>query len=137
MYLHAYTFLQSVADTAAPVLPNPLVSLGRLFFMLVAFVFVAGLAFYSTRWIASAKFARQTTGNLRIVEQMQIGLQASVQLIEAGEKVLLIGVTKERVSLLCEIPKDGVAIPPTRRQMPTFPFENILNQMISKTDKKR
>ena len=138
MYLNYFLVLQTAVDgaltqTPTLVLPNTGDVIGRIFGMLAAFVFVALLAFYATRWIAVAKMGRQRTGNLRLIEQMQVGLQNSVQLLKAGERYWLIGVTKERITLLGEIPAEELALDkPEAAQLPQLPFESVLSRVVAR-----
>ncbi|MCL2047636.1 MAG: flagellar biosynthetic protein FliO [Defluviitaleaceae bacterium] len=82
------------------------------FWSLLRFVaatgFVAFLAYYATRKIANANTIGQKSKNVSVVETINLGGQAAVKLVKAGDKYLVLGVTKERVSLLSEIDKEHI-----------------------------
>ena len=75
---------------------------GRFFYILILVVFVALLAYWSTKLIASARVGKLRSGkrNLEVLESIGVGVQAAVQIIRAGEQFFLIGVTKEKISML-------------------------------------
>lgn len=98
--------------------------LGRFFSVIMAIVFVMFLAYYATRWLAGARYIRHGKSNIRLLEGAAVGHQSSVQLVKAGEKVFLIGVTRERITFLAEIPKEQVVEP--EAESPPIPFEKYL-----------
>jgi len=94
-----------------------------------ATVLVAILAWYVTRRMAGAGKLGKKSGNLSIIDSVNLGGQATVQLIKAGEKYLVIGVTKEHVTLLGEV--DEVTEP----EAPNFshlntPFGKVLSRFV-------
>ena len=82
-----------------------LASVGQFFYILLLVVFVVLLAYYSTRLMASARSGRKRGGrhNLEIIEGVGVGAQATAQIVRAGSRYFLVGVTKERVTLLAEL----------------------------------
>ncbi|MDR2903570.1 MAG: flagellar biosynthetic protein FliO [Clostridiales bacterium] len=107
--------------------------IGQLFFLIFVFAGVIVLAYYSTKWIASAKHSRRG-GNLNLIESMSIGHQSAVALIRAGKKVLLIGVTKDNIGLLSEMEEDSISIPETKTQAIPISFEKYLKKYFSRTE---
>ena len=91
--------------------------------------FVALLAYYSVKMMGLARGRRGLgNGNLNVVESIMVGQQSMVQLVRAGEKYLVIGVTRERVTLLAEL--DEISEP----EEPEVPFSSILNRFIQPKD---
>jgi len=76
--------------------------LGQFFYILLAFAIVILLFLFFARWFASMRYAGRGR-NLRVIESCGVAQQASVQILQAGGRVFLIGVTKDRVSMLAEI----------------------------------
>ena len=107
MYLTAFVLLES---TPALPMPNLLEAFGRMAGALIAFVFVAFLAYYVTKLIANARFSAGAGRNIQVLEQVAISSQSTIQLVRAGERYLLIGVTKESINTLCEIPKEEITL---------------------------
>ena len=92
---------------------------------------VALLAYFVTKKMAGARFAGQKSGNLAIVESINVGGQAIVQLVKAGEKYIVIGVTKERITLLGEVDKDDIVQQaPVDLKTLNTPFGKVLSRFI-------
>ena len=98
-------------------------------------LFVVLLAWYVTKKMASARGGgvRQTC-NLSVVESIAVGGHAVVRLIKAGDSYVLIGVTKERITLLGEIPGEQI----TERELAELkmdnPFGKIMQKFINNKD---
>jgi flagellar protein FliO/FliZ len=99
-----------------------------------ATLFVAILAYYATKKLAGARSGLgRKGGNLSLIESINIGGQAVVQLVKVGDKFLVVGVTKERVTLLGEVDKEQVVEieAPVYNPMNT-PFGKILSRFTEK-----
>jgi flagellar protein FliO/FliZ len=81
---------------------------GQFFYILLLVVLVSVLAYYTTRWVASARFGRLGKRNLEIVESIGVGTQAYVHLVRVGKKYALVGVTRMQVSPLYELSEDDL-----------------------------
>ena len=76
--------------------------LGQFFYILFIFAAVILLFLICTRWLASMRGIARGK-NLRVIESCVITPQISVQILQAGERLFLIGVTKDRIDMLAEI----------------------------------
>ena len=93
------------------VLPNnSLMSIGQLFFFIVAFVIVLFLAVYITRLLATSSYLKLHNKNIKILESIGVGHQNSIQLIKVGEKYILIGNTKEKITFLLDLEEDDIVL---------------------------
>ena len=71
-----------------------------------ATVFVALLAYYVLKLMGGTRarqFGRIRGRNLQLIDSISVGVGTSIQIVKAGEKYLVISVTKERVTLLTEV----------------------------------
>ncbi|MDR1558101.1 MAG: flagellar biosynthetic protein FliO [Clostridiales bacterium] len=76
--------------------------LGQFFYILLIFAIVILLFLFCARRFASLRYGGKGR-NLRVIETCQVGAQSCLQIVRAGGRVFLIGVTKDRVSLVAEI----------------------------------
>ncbi|MCL2386692.1 MAG: flagellar biosynthetic protein FliO [Defluviitaleaceae bacterium] len=111
-----------------------------IFRFFAATILVAILAYFVTKKMAGARGMGigRRTGNLSIVESINVGGQAVVRLVKAGDKFLVIGVTKERVTLLSELGKEQI----DEIETPDFkglnmPFSKILSRFQNQKDEQR
>lgn len=89
---------------------NNTTSILQLFFFIIAFIFVLVLAVYSTRLLASSSYLKNRNKNIKVLESIGIGYHNSIQLIQIGNRYILIGNTKEKVTLLLDLKQDDIAL---------------------------
>ncbi|MCL1846244.1 MAG: flagellar biosynthetic protein FliO [Defluviitaleaceae bacterium] len=100
-----------------------------------ATILVAVLAWFVTKKMVGANRVGRKSGNLSVVESVNLGGMTTVQLVKAGEKYLVIGVTRERVTLLGEIDKEQIAEPDvTNFSHLNTPFGKVLSRFIKPQD---
>lgn len=79
----------------------------QLIIVLVCFVVVLVLAYYTTRWLANYQKGRSFNKNLKIVETLKLSPDKYVQIIACGkDKYLIVGLSKNEVTLLGELSED-------------------------------
>ena len=79
----------------------------QLIIVLVCFVVVLVLAYYTTRWLANYQKGRSFNKNLKIFETLKLSPDKYVQIIACGkEKYLIVGLSKNEVTLLGELSED-------------------------------
>ena len=76
--------------------------------VLILFVFVLGITWVTTRWIANYQKGRALSGNLEVVETMRITGNKFLQIVRAGKKYLVIAVGKDEIHMLTELTEDEV-----------------------------
>lgn len=74
--------------------------------VLVLFVFVLGITYVTTRWIANYQKGKAAGGNLEVIETMRITNNKYVQIVRAGNKYLAIAVGKDEIHMLSELSED-------------------------------
>lgn len=75
--------------------------------VLVIFLFVLALTYYVTRWIAGYQKTKTAQGNLSVTEAIRVSNHQSVQIVRAGtEKYLVVGVSKDQMTLLATLTKE-------------------------------
>lgn len=79
----------------------------QLIIVLVCFVVVLVLAYYTTRWLANYQKGRSFNKNLKIIETLKLSPDKYVQIIACGkDKYLIVGLSKNEVTLLGELSED-------------------------------
>jgi len=111
---------------------------GMLWSMLrfiAAIGFVSILAYYATKKMAGASISGRKSTNISVVESINLGGYATVKLVKAGEKYLVLGVTKERISFLSEIDSEQIVSQETIdfTKLDT-PFGKILSRFVKSQD---
>lgn len=78
--------------------------------VLILFVFVLMITYWTTKWIANYQKGKATTGNLEVIETCRISSNKYVQILRAGEKYLVIAVGKDEVHMLAELKEEDLVI---------------------------
>lgn len=76
--------------------------------VLLLFVFVLGITWATTRWIANYQKGRALSSNLEVVETLRITGNKFLQIVRAGKKYLVIAVGKDEIHMLAELTQDEV-----------------------------
>lgn len=103
---------------------------GHFVYLLIVFAVIIMLAYFSARWINSAKNTALSGKNMNVIETRAIAPGASLQIVKVGEKIVLLGITKEKISFLTEINKTDIA---EQENNIKNPFEDVLNKFMKKS----
>ena len=72
--------------------------------VLIVFVAILVITYYTTKWIAGYQKKSQGGSNLEVIETLKITTNKYVQIIRAGKnKYLIIGIGKDEVHMLGEL----------------------------------
>ena len=102
-----------------------------------ATVFVALLAYYVLKLMGGARLRqfRRGGGNLQLIDSLSVGVGTVIQIVKAGEKYLVISVTKERVTLLTEVENLEFAAEGEQSFDPSqVPFGTVLAKFMKPKD---
>lgn len=105
-------------QTAAPPPPPADLSGGPAPFLdlavtLLAFLAVILLAWLAARWLLRRMYGPGSGGGrVRVLERLPLEPRRSLYLIEAGEKLLLVGCTEHDIRVLGEFARDDLPAPP-------------------------
>lgn len=116
-------------------LASSLDSIVQLFTVLLIFIFVLFLTYFTTRFAGGLQKQSMLSPNVDIVETYKIAQNKYIQIIRVGEKYFSIVVCKDTVTLLGEMTKDDITIPDTKIGT-TMSFQEILDKAKNLTHKK-
>ena len=118
-----------IASRGASLGVNAFSNAGQILYIIGVTAVIGLLAYWTIRMMAYNKRGGGRGGkNLGVIEGISVGTTSTVQLIRAGEKYLVIGVTKEKVTLLVELDESEVNVPEALN-MP-IPFEKVIGRFI-------
>lgn len=100
-------------------------SLAQLLTMLIVFAFVLFLAYVTSKFAGNIQRGRLQVGNMQVMETMQLAAGKYLQIVKAGEQYLLIAVTKDQVTFLCELDKEHLDF--TKQDNSGVEFRKILS----------
>lgn len=78
----------------------------QLITVLIIFVFVLILTYFTTRWMAGIHKGRSFNRNLKIIETISVGNNKMISIVEAGTKYIVVSIGKDEVNFLTELKED-------------------------------
>ncbi len=75
----------------------------QLITVLIIFVFVLILTYFTTRWMAGVQKGRSFNKNLRIVETIHVGNNKMISIVETGKKYIVVSIGKDEINYLTEL----------------------------------
>ena len=113
---------------------NSLQSIFELLGLIVIFVIVLVVCYYTTRFVAGKQLAQKKAGNFEVVETFAITQNKYLQLIRMGNKYVVISVAKDSVSYITEIEESEVCQIQKNTNMSGKSFKEVLSGLSKKTE---
>lgn len=91
--------------------------------VLLIFVFVLGVAYFTTRYVAGIQKDKYKTGNMELIETLRISNNKYLQIVRVADKFFCMAVCKDTVTMLGEIRKEDMVF-----------YENSMNSNLNFQD---
>ena len=96
------------------------------------------LAYWCSRLLARQWVKGSGTGNLQIIEQIQISQNQRILLLKAGDTNYLIGVSQAGIQMLAEVEGEfPAAEQPLPEPLTQLPFRDVLDKYLTPHQKKK
>lgn len=96
--------------------------------VLLLFLFVVLITWFTTRWIAKIQKGQMAGGeNIEIIETQKLTADKYLQIVRAGEKYLLISVGKNDVNFISELNKDELSF--IKKEETSLDFSSVLEKV--------
>lgn len=112
----------------------------QLIWVLLIFVFVLVITYYTTKWIGGYQKIHSNNKNLKIIETISVGSNKMICIVQAGTKYLVVSVGKDEVSMLSELKEEELLELPTEADNTQFTqesFQEIFDKLKDKLPKKQ
>ena len=83
-------------------------SLFELLGLIVVFVIVLAVCYFTTKFVAGRQLVQKKMGNFEVVETFAIAQNKYLQLIRMGNKYVVIAVAKDSISVVTELDANEV-----------------------------
>lgn len=101
-------------------------SILQLITLLLIFVFILFLTYWTTKFVGNYQKVSNKTTNFEVIEAYRLSNTKYIQIMRIGEKYLVISVSKDNVEVLTELSKEELIIP---KQKEDVSFSKILEKM--------
>lgn len=105
--------------------------LGQFFFLIVIFVFILFLAYFTTKFLAGWKIKTTNKGNINIIETISIGTN-SIHIIKVSEQYFLISSSKEGIRLISELKEPNLTENSFNLELNKHKFKEYFNMHLGK-----
>lgn len=106
-------------------------SIAQFVTVLLIFLFVLVVTYFTTRYIASIEKKRMVTGNMELLDALRISNNKYLQIVKVGSKYLCLAVCKDTVTMLVELEQEDIKeIEP---EIKPVDFQAILEKVKKKT----
>ncbi|MCR5526735.1 MAG: flagellar biosynthetic protein FliO [Lachnospiraceae bacterium] len=103
-------------------------NIGQLLTVLLIFILVLALTYFTTRFAASAVKQRQSCHNFEIIETFQLTQNKYMAVVRCGKKYLAIAVTKDSVTRLCELDESELDLTEIQETSGKLEFKDFMDQ---------
>ena len=112
--------------------PNSTDSYLQFVTVLIIFVFVLAITYFTTKWIAGYQQSKCTNTNLEMIESFRLADNKYIQIIRVGQKYLAVAICKDSVTMLTEISEDQLILSDDEEGMERFNFKELLEKVQKK-----
>ncbi len=116
---------------------NSLQSLFELLGLILIFVIVLVVCYYTTRFVAGRQLVQKKMGNFEIVESFAIAQNKYLQLIRMGNKYVVISVTKDSIGFVTELEENEVCQIQNQIAVSGKSFKEVLSGFTKKSVEKK
>ena len=116
---------------------NSIESLFELLGLILIFIIVLVVCYYTTRFVAGRQLEQKKIGNFEIVETFSISQNKYLQLIRMGNKYVVISVAKDTVNMITELEEDEVCQIPKSTFVSGKNFKEVLSGLSKKVTEKK
>ena len=102
-------------------------SVFELLGLILIFVIVLVVCYYTTRFVAGRLLVQKKMGNFEIVETFAISQNKYLQLIRMGNKYVVISVSKDSVNYITELEENEICQIPKSTSMSGKSFKEVLS----------
>ena len=104
--------------------------------VLIIFVFVLAITYWTTKWISGYQKDRCRNTNMELIESFQLANNKYIQIIRIGQKYLAVAIGKDSVTMLTEIPEDQLMLEPDAGNS-QYSFKELLDKVQKKNSLKK
>ncbi|MDE6750905.1 MAG: flagellar biosynthetic protein FliO [Lachnospiraceae bacterium] len=100
--------------------------------VLIIFVFVLVVTYWTTKWIAGYQKGQLRNTNMELIEAIRLTNNKYIQIIRVGQKYLAVAICKDSVTMLTEISEDQLILSDGGEGMERFSFKELLEKVQKK-----
>ncbi|MBO5176346.1 MAG: flagellar biosynthetic protein FliO [Lachnospiraceae bacterium] len=113
---------------------NSIRSLFELLGLIIIFVIVLVVCYYTTKFVAGRQLVQKKMGNFEVFETYAIAQNKYLQLVRMGNKYVVISVTKDSVTYITELAEEEVCQIQKSTSGSGKSFKEVLSGLYKKSE---
>ena len=115
-------------------MPTSVQSIVELVSLILVFLIVLVVCYFTTRFVAGKQIAQKKAGNFEVIETYAIAQNKYLQLVRMGSKYVVISVAKDTISFITELEESEICKIQKNMSMTGKSFKEVLSGFSKKTD---
>lgn len=95
------------------------------------FLFILAITYFTTRFIGGIKLGQVKNSNFKVIETFKITQNKFLQLVQIGEKYIVLAISKDDIRMIAELTKDEI-MQQDEITMKKQNFSEIFNLVVNK-----
>lgn len=111
-------------------------SIASFFTVLVIFIFILVITYFTTRYIANYQKGKFGGKNIKVIESARLTTNKFLQIVQIGEEYFAIALGKDEVTFISKLDKDNLNLTEVDADLPGFKeiFEKAKAKLVKKND---
>ncbi len=101
--------------------------------IIIVFIGILVAAYFVTKWVSTSGLNMQKTKNIKVLEVFRLNQSKYIYIVEMGNKVVALGVSKDHIECLTELDRDTLVF--TKPDSGHASFKDLLKLSKSKLEK--
>lgn len=113
-------------------MPESLQSIIELIGLIIIFVIVLVVCYYTTKFVAGKQIQQKKSGNFEVIETHSIAQNRYLQLVRMGNKYVVISVTKDSVAYITELSEEEICLIKREQNGHQKSFKDVFSGLLKK-----
>lgn len=100
-------------------------------YIIILFIIILFGAYYVSRYVGNFQSRKTNNSNMKIIGVISVGPQKTLQLVRIGQEIILIGVSKDKISYIKDISIDSLD-DLSELNIKTASFNKYFDKLINK-----
>ena len=111
-------------------------SIASFFTVLVIFIFILVITYFTTRYIANYQKGKFGGKNIKVIESARLTTNKFLQIVQIGNEYFAIALGKDEVTFISKLDKDNLNLTEVDADLPGFKeiFEKAKAKLVKKND---
>ena len=111
-------------------------SIASFFTVLVIFIFILVITYFTTRYIANYQKGKFGGKNIKVIESARLTTNEFLQIVQIGDEYFAIALGKDEVTFISKLDKDNLNLTEVDADLPGFKeiFEKAKAKLVKKNE---